>query len=300
MSYLNEVKILDQANQNQMAQAWLNDPQETIFKNVERRVVRQLIQAMLYEKIINYTAEKQTDESYIFSTEGLDAKNTIIEYRCAGNIYQSFSLIRLSKDIPVLRVSAQESREATLQDVISEILLHLTDTLNLTSFINELEQTLIKDTQARILCHQGVLSKSQRQFDELESNLLDAHSYHPCYKSRIGFSLADNYAYGAEFKQPIFLLWVAVHQNQVSVNTSSRLNKDHYFEQQLNPKDLQHFKSLLIIKNLDPDDYVFMPVHPWQWENTLTTVFTVKSENKKLLCWEKRMIYIVRSSHYVH
>ncbi|ENX37469.1 IucA/IucC family protein [Acinetobacter courvalinii] len=283
MSSLNEIKILDQITQGQMAQSWLNQPQQEIFKQVEHRVIRQLIQAMLYEKILSYRSEKQSNGTFVFSISGISTNNEKIEYQCTGNIYQSFSLIRLSKEIPVLRVSAQDKREATLQDIISEILLHLPDTVNLASFIHELEQTLIKDTQARSLCMQGILSKQEREFDELESNLLDAHTYHPCYKSRIGFTLTDNYNYGAEFKQPIHLIWVAVHKNHASINMSCRLDQELFIDQQLDQENQQKFKDILITKGLNPRDYVFMPVHPWQWENTLITAFYFEIKEQKIV-----------------
>ena len=45
---------------------------------------------------------------------------------------------------------------------------------------------------------------------------MDGHPYHPCYKSRVGFSLQDNVRYGVEFAQPIALVWLAVHQDIVA------------------------------------------------------------------------------------
>lgn len=283
MSSLNENKIINQFNQMKTAQSWLNQPNQSVFKQVERRVIRQLLQAMLYENIVEYKTEKKSDETLIFRIAGTNNAGEKVIYECVGKKYLSFDLIRLFKNKVITRIDANESREATLQDVINDILLHLKDTVNLATFINELEQTLIKDTQARSLCIQEQLSKEERKFDALESNLLDAHTYHPCYKSRIGFTLNDNFAYGPEFKQSIHLVWLAVHNDHVSVNVSNRFKDSQYIDHQLTEHERKNFKNILIQQNLNPADYTFIPVHPWQWDNTLINVFYNEINAKKIV-----------------
>lgn len=105
--------------------------------------------------------------------------------------------------------------------------------------------------------------------DALEQYFTDAHSYHPCYKSRLGFSLRDNQRYGPEFAQPLRVWWLAVparlaHQGAVSgMALVERVAEDP------GPRVLASLDDYLARRRLARDEVVLMPVHPWQWENAL-------------------------------
>lgn len=47
-------------------------------------------------------------------------------------------------------------------------------------------------------------------FAELEGALEEGHPYHPCYKARTGFSVADHAAYGPEMGGAFQLVWLLV------------------------------------------------------------------------------------------
>ncbi|SIS50239.1 IucA/IucC family protein [Paracoccus saliphilus] len=73
----------------------------------------------------------------------------------------------------------------------------------------------------------------------LEAALIEGHPYHPCFKSRIGFSDDDNAAFGPEAAAPIQPLWLAVDP------------------------ELVHAEGGDIAKGFAPPGSI--PVHPWQW-----------------------------------
>ena len=53
--------------------------------------------------------------------------------------------------------------------------------------------------------------------------------------------------------------------------------------QELGVKTIVKFNQKLENLQLKIDDYIFIPVHPWQWDNKLTTVFATDIANKDLV-----------------
>ncbi|MBE9402139.1 IucA/IucC family siderophore biosynthesis protein [Acinetobacter albensis] len=262
---------------------WLTPLQTNIFQKVEQRVIRQLLQTMLFEHLFEFEQVTTADQKTLFTIHIKNNENQQLRYECMGKIYQSFDLIRLDKNCAVQRVTDNGSENATLQHVIQELILNLPDALHVDSFIHELQQTLLKDTQVRSLCGQQILSSTERHYDALESYLLDAHTYHPCYKSRIGFNLQDNFRFSPEFKQDIQLIWLAIVKSDLALNVSKKLNYPEFIQQQIGQEQYQTFQDLLILQGKTPDDYCIFPVHPWQWDNEICSLFTSELAQQKII-----------------
>jgi 2-[(L-alanin-3-ylcarbamoyl)methyl]-3-(2-aminoethylcarbamoyl)-2-hydroxypropanoate synthase len=262
---------------------WLIPLQINIFQKVEQRVIHQLIQTMLFEHIFEFEQSTIAGQKILFTIHVKTKNNQKIRYECIGKVYQSFDLIRLDKNHAVQRITATSSENTTFQQVIQELVSPLPDTIHLDSFIHELEQTLLKDVQVRSLCGQQVLSSSERQYDALESYLLDAHTYHPCYKSRIGFNLQDNFRFSPEFKQDIQLIWLAVLKSEITLNVSKKLNYAEFIQQQIGLEQYQSFQNILTRQGKVPNDYWIIPVHPWQWDNEISALFMLQLAQQKII-----------------
>ena len=101
-------------------------------------------------------------------------------------------------------------------------------------------------------------------YDALESAIIDGHPYHPAYKSRIGFDLTDNLAWGAEFAHAIHPLWLAAHRSTAMVSVSAELHETTFLSEQLGSATVKEFQQRIRRAGGDPVDYTFVPVHPWQ------------------------------------
>ena len=113
-------------------------------------------------------------------------------------------------------INNKSSRGTTRNTICVTILEEVFRVVNveqtkLDSFIQELEQTIFKDTIAQYE-RNNKEEYIQKSYDEFESHLIDGHPYHPSYKARIGFQYRDNFQYGYEFI-PIKLIWIATHKN---------------------------------------------------------------------------------------
>lgn len=199
---------------------------------IERRVIGQLLQTLLYEDVLEYRCEPLAPPE----GEGQGRATTFVvplgghDYRVQGWLCHSFSLIRLdhqslvvaSTRMPALAECDGRWRSPSLSTFLDDLASALSAGAQgsvqgsaqgrlLPGFINELKQTLIKDLQsskAAPIVGQG--APHGLDADALEQYFTDAHSYHPCYKSRLGFTLGDNRRFGPEFGQPLRVLWLAL------------------------------------------------------------------------------------------
>lgn len=259
-------------------QAW-QKPQLEQVKQVEQRVIKQLLQALIFEEII--AAEYDGED---FSIEVQDRQQQTIRFIATGQRQYSYKLVRLSRDQDVLRQDVNgDLQPARLNQVIDEVLRSIADAAKVEDFIFELKRTYIHDLQSQVCFENYALPAIQYPYDILESYLMEGHPYHPCYKSRVGFSLQDNVRYGVEFAQPMALVWLAIHQDLVAKNHSASIDVDAFFQAQINHQDQQLFQQVLNERGVNANSYVWIPVHPWQWENHLITIFAEEIADQKMI-----------------
>lgn len=249
---------------------------------VEQRIIRQLMQAIIYEDILPYTQTDlvqrteylQHQSPHQFAINGVTTDQQSVQYICAGKRMISFGRVRLQQ-VPVTRIAADGHQQvARLHEFLHEVLQQAQQGERLQQFRNELEQTLLKDLQSQADRQVGALTAEQRRYDELEGQIKDGHLYHPCYKSRIGFTLEDNAAYGPEFQQVLQPIWLAVAKECSLAAFSDTVTDHHSFMQEaLSDKAWQQFESILQEQHLNIDDYHIIPVHPWQWKNKIVSAF---------------------------
>lgn len=247
---------------------WIAALQSPLYKEVEQRVVRQLLQALIYEGVLECEYARAQ-----FLLAGRSADGRTVQFRCPGDMKASFGLVKLDRG-PVLRAARDEdARPATLADVCAEIFSLIPPSERLTAFMDELEQTLLKDLQAQSQERPVRPCAALRDYDELEGDIMDAHLYHPSYKSRIGFSLDDNRRYGPEFKQQLQLQWIALHRRSGRVNHSTRPGYQELVRQELGEAEYGRYAAILQQLGKSIDDHLLMPVHPWQWQQRIATLF---------------------------
>lgn len=210
-------------------------------------------------------------ETYII--DGTDWLGNRVSYSFKGRKAFSFGMIRM-EDSAVTR-SSFNSGAVHIREAVS-IALFLEETVEarhptlalLPSFIVELEETVRKEAQwieARGLYHDGSRRLLGLSLTELEGISTDGHPYHPCYKSRIGFTPQQNRSYGPEFQPDIRLFWLAAHCDELIWNVEDRCGWHRFLEKELAREDRERFRGQLKSLGLRVDDYACIPVHPWQW-----------------------------------
>lgn len=266
--------------------------QRDAIKKVEQRVIKQMLQAFIFEDII--TAQL-TDEGFVIQCH--DAQGQSIQYVAGGKKYLSFGLIRMD-NIDVIRIDHHGQRTvAELNQVISEMIRPIPNASKIEDFIHELKRTYMHDVQSQFCQTAYSLPAVKYSYDELETYLMDGHPYHPCYKSRVGFSLQDNLKYGVEFAQPIHLVWLAVHHSISMLNQSKHIDFNHFVLEQLSTEDITNFRKEMQQQQLNENEYSWIPVHPWQWENTIVqTLYEELAQHKVVYLGRGAEAYIPQQS----
>ncbi|HEU5448964.1 MAG TPA: IucA/IucC family protein [Acidimicrobiia bacterium] len=202
---------------------------------VRRRVLRQLIESLVYEGAITPTGVACDGVAYCWE-----------ERRRF-----SFDRVRLGPG-PVVRVKPGEAlQEATSpRRFLEEIGPALpADPARCKSFAAELVQTVLNDTAVQLHWQRAARPSAGAGFDDLESLVVDGHRYHPSYKSRLGFNAVDNAEYGPEFARLIRPVRVAVRGDLVRCSALGELRAEAV------------------------GDHVVLPVHPWQWRKHARTTW---------------------------
>ncbi|RDZ51233.1 iron transporter [Haloferax sp. Atlit-4N] len=101
---------------------------------------------------------------------------------------------------------------------------------------------------------------------------MEGHPWFTINKGRIGFGYDDYRAYAPERKTPQSLVWVAAHRDRADFRSVEGLRYESLMAQQLGEAAAE-FDATLRAGGHDPDDYYYLPVHEWQWKNTVAQLF---------------------------
>ncbi len=112
-----------------------------------------------------------------------------------------------------------------------------------------------------------------QSFQDVEHGMTEGH---PCFvanNGRIGFNINDYHDYAPETNKPFKILWIAVHKKYATFTAVEGFEYATLLKNELGSTKIEEFKQQLQLKKLEVANYLFMPVHPWQWTNKITSVF---------------------------
>jgi siderophore synthetase component len=202
---------------------------------VRRRVMRQLIESLVYEGAIPPGGVAGDEVAYCweerrrFSFDRVRVgPGPVVRIKPGDALQEAMSPRRFLEDIgPALAADPERRRH----------------------FAVELTQTVLNDSAVRRHWHEAAIPAAGAGFDDLESLVVDGHRYHPSYKSRLGFNAVDNAEYGPEFGRRIRPVRVALH------------------------RDLAQWSAVSGLSPETVGDHVVLPVHPWQWRKHAPTTW---------------------------
>lgn len=121
-------------------------------------------------------------------------------------------------------------------------------------------------------------------FQQIEAAMTDGHPAFIANSGRVGFDAHDYRRYAPETGHVTELVWLAAHRDRVSFAHSEELSYDTLMDRELGPDQRERFHESLRALELAPEDYYFLPVHPWQWYNKLASVFAPELASRHLVC----------------
>ncbi|GGY17625.1 IucA/IucC family protein [Streptomyces djakartensis] len=121
-------------------------------------------------------------------------------------------------------------------------------------------------------------------FQTIETGMTEGH---PCFvanNGRLGFGIHEYLSYAPETASPIRLVWLAAHRSRAAFTAGVGIEYESFLREELGAETVERFHGVLREQDLDPADYLLIPVHPWQWWNKLTVTFAAEVARKHLVC----------------
>ncbi|MEU6628924.1 IucA/IucC family siderophore biosynthesis protein [Streptomyces parvus] len=146
------------------------------------------------------------------------------------------------------------------------------DGTTLGHLIRELTLTLSADAR---LDHTALTADrlAAQDYAELEGHQT-GHPWLVASKGRLGFSAADAARFTPETRSPLRLPWIAVSTRIAQYRGVGRVSTpDQLYAGELDPDVRDAFADVLRARGHDPEDYLYLPVHPWQWDEWIVPLF---------------------------
>ncbi|MEV7222344.1 IucA/IucC family siderophore biosynthesis protein [Streptomyces sp. NPDC093681] len=121
-------------------------------------------------------------------------------------------------------------------------------------------------------------------FQAVETGMTEGH---PCFvanNGRLGFGIHEYLSYAPETASPVRLVWLAAHRSRAAFTAGVGIEYESFVRDELGAATVDRFHGVLRERGLDPDDYLLIPVHPWQWWNKLTVTFAAEVARGHLVC----------------
>ncbi|MEU1008428.1 IucA/IucC family siderophore biosynthesis protein [Streptomyces sp. NPDC005890] len=121
-------------------------------------------------------------------------------------------------------------------------------------------------------------------FQDVETGMTEGH---PCFvanNGRLGFGIHEYLSYAPETASPVRLVWLAAHRSRAAFTAGAGIEYESFLRDELGEKTVERFRAVLTDRGLDPAEYLFIPVHPWQWWNKLSVTFAAEVARELLVC----------------
>ncbi|MCX4532177.1 IucA/IucC family siderophore biosynthesis protein [Streptomyces sp. NBC_00841] len=259
--------------------ALLSTPElnRTVWERAAARLLAKMLGEFAYEEVIEPVPRAAGSDAY---TLGLDDGETL-NFRAGRGVYGGWHVAPDS-----MRVTDRNAPAGTGQDentgtipfgdplqflARAHRLLEL-DGATLGHLIREITTTLAADAR---LDHTAFTAVRLAELDyaELEGHQT-GHPWLVANKGRLGFSAADASRFTPEARRPVRLPWIAVSTRIAGYRGVTRLaTPEQLYAQELDAPVRESFAAGLRARGLDPDSYLFLPVHPWQWDEWIVPLF---------------------------
>ncbi|WP_103071603.1 GNAT family N-acetyltransferase [Aquimarina sediminis] len=151
-------------------------------------------------------------------------------------------------------------------------------------YLEEIISTLYGSAFKYVKGNPGALDLVSSDFQTIEQSMIEGHPGFVANNGRIGFDSSDYRSYAPEAGNSFSLIWLAGHKNSTVYAAIENLPYEVLIRQELDQDTISSFNSVIEDKGFDPDDYLFIPMHPWQWFNKLANIFSPEIAIGNLIC----------------
>jgi siderophore synthetase component len=238
------------------------------WETVERRLLTKMLEEFTYEEIIAPRKVGVDDER---ATYRFDLGETSYRFEATERLLDS---LHVYGDTVERRDGSGDWTASTEPFGLVRDLGETTDLDGLTegNLVREYKRTLLADAhiEARKQNREDV-DLLELDYAELEGEM-EGHPWITYNKGRLGWEYDDYREFAPERKRPVTLSWVAVRKEKATFVATENVDHDSLVRRELGFR-YGEFRDRLATRDLDPDAYYFLPVHDWQWENSIVPLF---------------------------
>ena len=247
------------------------------WAQANRLLIRKALAEFAHERLITPEPEKDGDGYAVLGDDGL-TRYRFTAVRHALDHWQvdadSISRHRDGAELPLsaLDFFIELRKSLGLSDEVLPVYLE--------EISSTLSGTCYKLTKPQIPVAELVKS----DFQAIETGMTEGH---PCFvanNGRLGFGVHEYLSYAPETASPVRLVWLAAHRSRAAFTAGVGIEYEAFLREELGQETVVRFRTKLSDQGLDPAQYLFIPVHPWQWWNKLTVTFAAEVAQKNLVC----------------
>lgn len=223
----------------------------------EQRVIRQFVEALLFERLIEYRVRpRMTADASVYDRQ-VDFLVGALPFRCSA-AFSAYDRVRIAQGSVTRLVDGKP------------VPFHMTELLRAMDvapagkrrLLDELSQTIELHRWNRTHLDHHRIPRRNLGFQTLESAIVEGHQYHPSFKTRTGFTLADHQAYGSEAGNTFQLYFVAMSRDLLR----SALPEDEadFWKRELGVATYAWLAGRLADLGGDFERFALVPAHPWQ------------------------------------
>ncbi|MDQ0713569.1 siderophore synthetase component [Streptomyces luteogriseus] len=245
------------------------------WDQANRLLVRKALAEFAHERLI--TPEQDGEQYVVRSDDGLTNYRFSADRRALDHWQvdaDSITRHRNGTEVPLAALDFFIELQKSLglsDDILPVYLEEISSTLSGTCY----KLTKPKTTAAEL---------ARGDFQAIETGMTEGH---PCFvanNGRLGFGIHEYLSYAPETASPVRLVWLAAHRSRAAFTAGVGIEYESFLREELGEKTVERFHGVLRDQDLDPADYLFIPVHPWQWWNKLTVTFAAEVARKHLVC----------------
>ncbi|MGP4000791.1 IucA/IucC family protein [Streptomyces sp. 8N706] len=232
---------------------------QAAWNQAARRLLAKMLAEFAYEEVITPEPEGGDPQAYRLTV----TDSTTYRFRARRSAYGHWRV-----DPESITPSGDPLRFIALAH---DTVLGLTgDTTG--HLVRELTATLAADACLGSTPHSAA-DLADLGYAELEGHQT-GHPWIVVNKGRLGFSAADTAQWAPEARMAQRLPWLAVHRDLAQYRGVPALGTpDRLYAEELTPETRAAFARTVADQDRDPADYLWLPVHPWQWDESVAPLF---------------------------
>lgn len=251
-----------------------------LWNKANRQLIKKAICEFNHELLIQPKIKTKLEEGFIYV---LETDNSAIYYEFYGKPLalnhlwiDEFSIKKYNEEQPQALDAVLFIKEIKQQIGIEKTKLPI--------YLEEIISTLYGSAYKLQKGNPKALELVYADFQTIEQSMTEGHPGFVANNGRIGFDSSDYRAYAPEAGNSFPLLWVAGHKNKTVYESVDSLSYELLIVQELGIDVISTFNKIITDNGYNAEDYLFMPIHPWQWFNKLANVFSSEIAKGDIIC----------------